>query len=136
MMAKTLILMQGIPGSGKSTVARALYEGNPANTIILSTDAFWGEDYNFKPELLGRAHLWNEDRAAAAFRNGTDVIIIDNTNIRRKAVKYYMSLAADYGYNVQVVRVTCDIDLAIARGTHNVPEDVVRRMYSEMEELL
>jgi NEDD4-binding protein 2 len=137
--------MQGIPGSGKSHIAKAL-EGHYHNwgeTAVLSTDNYWWKDgiYRFNAELLPDAHQWNQDHCRGHMLIGTPTIIIDNTNITRSAARPYLSMAAKYDYQVQVVRVTCSVDLAIERNAQRsedrqVPEEVIRKMASEMEELL
>lgn len=131
-MIKTMILMQGVPGSGKSTVAQALVgEGK-----IFSTDEFWGAGYRFDSTRLGEAHEWNQERAERSMAVDCPTVIIDNTNIKHDHVIPYLVLAAKYGYTVQVVRVSTDPALAAARNTHDVPAKVVFKMHREMEDLI
>lgn len=136
MIARTLILMQGVPGSGKSTVARKLLEDTPEWAVILSTDDFWGADYKFDAAKLGEAHRWNQRSVAKALASDVRIVIVDNTNIKRRDAEPYLALAQMFEYIVQVVRVQVDIKLALERNTHNVPEDVICRMANEMEDLL
>lgn len=144
-MSKTLVIMQGIPGSGKSTVAKGIRAQTAG--VILSTDEFWyevtkdgvswrGEDYNFDPTRITEAHEWNQMRADHSMAADSLCVIIDNTNIKREHVLPYLVLAAKYGYTVQVVRVETDPALAASRNTHNVPVDTVFRMHAEMEDLI
>jgi len=140
---KTLILMQGIPGSGKSTiaegiVAREFYE--PRTSRIFSTDEFWGDLYEFDASRLGAAHAWNERRTFRAMVDGIETIIIDNTNIKARSVAPYVKMAKDHGYIVTVVRVDTPLEECLRRyaerpEARRVPEETVRRMYDEMEDL-
>ena len=52
-----LILIRGLPGSGKSTMARVKYP----NHIHLEADMYFEDDkgnYNFDPKKLKEAHKW------------------------------------------------------------------------------
>jgi len=138
---KQLILMQGIPGSGKSVTADALRD--LLGACIYSTDTFWeqGEGYNFDASKLTAAHEWNQSRVARAMAGGVQVIIIDNTNIKRRDAKHYQVMAAEHDYQVSVIRVETPIDVCIARQAdrpedRRVPEEIIRRMCNQMEGLL
>jgi NEDD4-binding protein 2 len=152
-MNGTLVLMQGIPGSGKSTVARMLareYNPNREN-LIYSTDEFWYEVpvdeidgvplYNYDPARRAEAHRWNQQRVVQAMQQGIAYIIVDNTNIQRWQVQPYLALAQIFDYEVQVVRVQVPVEVAIERNAarsadRQVPEEVIRQMADEMEDLL
>jgi len=55
--------------------------------------------------------------------NDIHLIIISNTNIRRKDFKIYLDYAAEYGYETE--EVVCDGGF---KSIHNVPDEVVKRM--------
>lgn len=130
--------MQGVPGSGKSTVAQEIAD-ILGETSIISTDDFWYQlgdgEYAFNPDLLGRAHKWNQARCAKLMVEGEPVIIVDNTNIKKAHVKPYLMLAEIFDYEVAVRRVVCDPVVAFLRGKHSVPFNVITRMADEMETL-
>ena len=80
----TLILLVGVPGSGKTTYAKDYIERN-ANTIHLSSDAIRKElygDENIQGNP-GEVFTLMQKRAIEALNNGIDVIY-DATNITRK----------------------------------------------------
>lgn len=148
---KMLYLMQGVPGSGKSTVADLIARG--ANdeykasfvfrAVIFSTDNLWYEDgvYKWDRNLLGAKHTQNQSLTEDAMRDGILTIIIDNTNITKKDAKPYMDLAFAYGYQVQVVRVSCSVETAVERqkdrpADRQVPREVIERMATKIEDLL
>lgn len=145
-MANQLILMQGVPGSGKSTVAKMLVHGHKewgTPYEIISTDDYWdrGGVYAFEAGLLDQAHRWNQQRAVVAMAKNTPLVIIDNTNITKKAAVPYVVLANMYEYDVTVVRVDPGLDVALSRNEERpedrrVPPDVIHRMYDNMETLL
>lgn len=144
--------MQGIPASGKSTMARTIKmqfdDEQPKscdwNSVILSTDDFWTRadgSYGYDPAQVSEAHRWNQRRTVTAMQAGTNLIVIDNTNIQKWQAQVYFNLASAYGYSVQVVSVSCGLDEAVNRNKRRsfdrrIPEDILRRMHGELEPLL
>jgi len=135
----TLTLMVGIPGSGKSTVARSLSDISGAE--ICSTDDFWYQDdptvYTFDVKRLGEAHRWNQQRAASFMAAGQDVII-DNTNLDDYAKQPYYALANIYNFDVVIVTVDTPVNICIARqyerpADRRVPTDVIFKMHSKLK---
>lgn len=63
-----LVLMRGVLGSGKSTVAHSIVEAS-GRGVVLSTDDYVSlqvpgvDGYWFDAELLPEAHGWNQRRA-------------------------------------------------------------------------
>ncbi|XP_074085694.1 NEDD4-binding protein 2 isoform X2 [Macrotis lagotis] len=100
-VGQTLVLLRGLPGSGKSFLARKLLEENP-NGIILSSDDFFYKNgqYQFDGNLLGEAHGWNQKRAKEAFEKKISPVIIDNTNLQAWEMKPYIILSQKYKYKV------------------------------------
>ena len=141
---KTLVLMRGAPGSGKSFLAKQLSEGGQ----IFSTDDFWeiNGQYQFNPSLLGHAHSWNLKRAIEAMQKGITPIIIDNTNVTARDMRPYAEAAIKYNYKVEMKEPNTpwkfDVDELVKRNTHNVPRASIERMISRwqpnltMEDLL
>ncbi|KFW83868.1 NEDD4-binding protein 2, partial [Manacus vitellinus] len=101
LIGQVLVLLRGVPGSGKSYLARNILEDNPGG-IILSTDDYFNKhgQYHYDPNCLGEAHDWNRKRAKEAFEMGITPIIIDNTNIQAWEMKPYVTLAQQFKYEV------------------------------------
>ena len=80
----TLIILCGIPGSGKSTYAKNYLERN-SNTIHLSSDAIRKELYGDENIQGNPGDIFTlmQKRAIEALNNGRDVIY-DATNVTRK----------------------------------------------------
>ncbi|XP_063088682.1 NEDD4-binding protein 2-like 2 isoform X9 [Cavia porcellus] len=99
---KHLYLLRGLPGSGKTTLARQLQRDFPMAAIFSTDDFFSREDgaYEFNPDFLEEAHEWNQKRARKAMRNGISPIIIDNTNLHAWEMKPYAVMALENNYEV------------------------------------
>jgi len=140
---KSLIFMQGIPGSGKSTVARSLI-GLNEDAIVFSTDDFWYDVngiYQFDQSRICEAHQWNQQRTIEAMQQEISKIIIDNTNIKRWNIESYLTVASIYGYEVSVIRIEVPLSVAIERqlsrpADRRIPASVIEAMHQGMERLL
>lgn len=124
----TLYIMQGIPGCGKSHVAKLIAQATGA--FIASADTFHGlyDHEGFHPELLGSAHANSFRNVARGIRLGRTVIL-DNTNLIVQEVTPYVIMAHEFGYEVKLVRVPCRPSVAFKRQTHGVPKEVHEKMY-------
>ena len=136
-----LIVMRGIPGSGKSTKAKSIV----GQGVIHSTDDVIeaGGDYNeffakmiaskdFAP--LSRVHSTNLRNAIASMKSGVSPVIIDNTNIKQNESKAYITAALEMGYadnNIKFVDIgTAGLEAAelAKRNAHGVPLDKIEMM--------
>jgi predicted kinase len=106
---KVLILMRGLPSSGKSTRAKELSLGD--SSIICSTDDYWGktkEEYlaNWSLEKLGVAHGWCRKNARMLMQRQSPLVIVDNTNTVFREMMPYFDMAVQYQYNVKIEEPT------------------------------
>lgn len=135
---KQLYIMRGASGAGKTTLAKRLKEATGG--VILSTDDFFTDEngvYNWNMNLLGTAHKWNQKRAAEALDNSAACVIIDNTNLTVKEVKFYIEVAIKNDYTISVVEPTTpwarDVDILIEKNVHYVPREAIERMLGRMK---
>lgn len=146
---RTLYIMQGIPGSGKSTIAKMICEFNEDRCVIVSTDNFWYEQvgtdqtrYDYDSTRLAEAHAWAQNLCKNYMEMCIPTIIIDNTNIEQRSANSYLELAKKHPlYNVKVVRVEASLEECILRQRsrpedRRVPEEVIRKMYDKMERIV
>jgi len=139
---RLMIIMRGIPGSGKSTRADSLgeYYAEQGKTVITcSADDFFmkGGKYVFKRQELGMAHAYCYNRARRACEREVDVIIIDNTNVKKRDYRRYVDLAKERRYDVRYEIMPCDSEEEAlffnTRSVHNVPPEVNLRMFQSWE---
>lgn len=133
------IIMRGVPGSGKSTVAKILasaFEALNLSTVIHSTDNLCMVDgeYLFDPNLAPERHARNLCNFAASLDAKIDVVICDNTNFKREFHKPYVSAAKARGYQVVYIEMSHpDAETATARNVHSVPVEVIKQMLLSWE---
>jgi predicted kinase len=135
-MAKTLYIMRGIPGSGKSTMAKQI--ASLHNGLICSADDYFMHDgfYQFDQKQLGAAHLACYHKAKSAMETGIKCIIIDNTNTKKWQMQPYEIAAGQHGYTVRYIEMPMiPVDEAFKRNVHHVPFEVIQRMISDYESL-
>lgn len=133
-----LILLRGLPGSGKSSLARELMSSGPNGTILSTDDYFFKDNtYVFDGTLLGDAHDWNQMRAERAMSEGRSPVIIDNTNIKAWEMKPYVEMALMNRYEVDFREPETNwkydpAELA-KRNKHGVPQETIEKMLDRFE---
>uniref|UniRef100_A0A8C6ZPJ7 NEDD4 binding protein 2 n=1 Tax=Nothoprocta perdicaria TaxID=30464 RepID=A0A8C6ZPJ7_NOTPE len=141
LIGQVLVLLRGVPGSGKSFLARALLEDNPGG-IILSTDDYFYKNgqYHYDASCLGEAHDWNRKRAKEAFEKRVSPIIIDNTNIQAWEMKPYVTLAQQFKYKVMFREPDTwwkfkpkELE---RRNIHGISKEKIKRMLERYERCL
>ncbi|XP_036027807.1 NEDD4-binding protein 2-like 1 isoform X1 [Onychomys torridus] len=136
---KHLYLLRGLPGSGKTTLARQLQRDFPRALIFSTDDFFFREDgaYEFNPDFLEEAHEWNQKRARKAMQNGISPIIIDNTNLHAWEMKPYAVMALENNYEVIFrepdTRWKFNVQELARRNIHGVPREKIHRMKERYE---
>lgn len=138
---KRLIIMKGIPGGGKSTLAHNLIK-EYGDGIVLSTDDYFmtPEGYIWSREKMGAAHRWNQNRCRLRLREGIPVIVVDNTNLVAKEIKPYIEAVKDLkDYSVIVVEPYNEHcrnpQVLFERNQHGVPMETILAMLKREEPL-
>ena len=132
-MDKVLVLLRGVPGSGKSTEARRLMSGCEGKSAHYEADQYFMVNgvYNFNPAKLPEAHGQCQAKTRAALEDpSVEMVVVSNTFIRAWELQPYFDMAAELGTKVIVRRMT-----NIYANAHGVPEDRVRAMLSAMEDI-
>lgn len=123
-----LILVRGLPGSGKSTHARVI-----ANEIFrcarIEADMYFVKDgeYLFDASKLGEAHKWCLDNTRELLSDGVSVVV-SNTFTTKKELKPYFDIAKQLGIKPHVI--LCQGNY---KNIHNVPEETIKKMNNRFE---
>lgn len=127
---KKVIIMQGIPGSGKSFAVSKL-----ANPAVCSADFFFEKDghYDFDVKKLPEAHAACLLAFLGFVQEGKPLVVVDNTSTTVAEVAPYYALAQAHGYEVEIHTVKADPKVAAARNTHGVPLAACEAMAKRIE---
>lgn len=128
---RTLFIVRGLPGSGKTTMAYALARGLLTYPPCEADQYFINDegDYVFKPELLGLAHKECQRRIEEILAQGQFPAIVSNTFTTMKEMVPYLRLAEKYGYKVQVIECKGNFG-----SIHNVPAATLLSMQARWQE--
>lgn len=133
-----LLLLIGLPGSGKSTLVKQLIAECPQMQLI-STDAIRGQ--LFGDEIIQGPWflIWQEvERRLQQAVSANKSAIFDATNARRRDRRELIVLARNLGFT-QVVGIwlTTPVWLCLARNKRRprrVPEEVILRMHRQLRD--
>ncbi|XP_064297115.1 NEDD4-binding protein 2-like 2 isoform X2 [Phalacrocorax carbo] len=135
---KLLLILRGLPGSGKSTLSRILL-GQGHDGIVFSTDDYFRQQdgYTYNAAQLGDAHDWNQKRAKQAMEQGKSPVIIDNTNTQAWEMKPYVEVALEKGYRVEFHEPDTwwkfDPEELEKRNKHGVTREKIAQMLERYE---
>ena len=116
-----LILLRGVSGSGKSTIA-PMFE----NAVLVSTDDFFLDeygDYVFDANSLVINHQKCQLAVRMMMQDDEELIVVHNTFTADWEMDAYFDLAKDHGYAVHTIIVE---NRHGSKNIHDVPQDVVK----------
>lgn len=129
-MDKVLIILRGLPGSGKSSFANLMWSSH----VVCEADQFFYDDegnYNFDASKLGQAHRECQEKVETFMMDNQKnphyytEIVVSNTSTTEKELQPYLDLASKYGYTVVSLIVENRHD---GKNVHGVPVDKLEQM--------
>jgi predicted kinase len=127
---KKLILLRGIPGSGKSTFAKSI---SNESTGHIESDMFLVKDgeYKFDGSRIKDAHNWCQDVVEHWMNsNEFETIIVSNTFTQEWEMKPYMDMAKEWEYQVFSIIVE---NRHGGVNQHGVPDEKLQQMNDRFE---
>jgi len=116
-----LILVRGVSGSGKSTIA-PMFE----NAVLVSTDDFFLDEYGeyiFDANSLVINHQFCQLAVRMMMQDDEKLIVVHNTFTADWEMDAYFDLAKEHGYAVHTIIVE---NRHGSKNVHDVPQDVVK----------
>jgi predicted kinase len=120
-----LTLIRGLPGSGKTTLAKTI------SAVNFEADMYFTDEkgrYQFEGKNLAQAHNWCELQCDNALKAGQNVVI-SNTFVKHWEMVAYKEMAKKY--KAELVIITCAGNY---QNTHNVPQTVINKMKKQWQE--
>jgi predicted kinase len=125
---KTLYIVRGIPGSGKSTFAQSL------DCPVFEADQYFIDsetgEYKFDGSKIKLAHNWCKLRVEQSMEDNFQKIAVSNTFTQEWEMDAYYELAKQYGYRVFSLIVE---NRHGGVNEHGVPEDKLELMKTRFE---
>lgn len=120
-----LVLIRGLPGSGKSTYAKKIGCYHVEADMYHCVDG----EYVFDGSRSRLAHNWCQKSAMFAMEQGMDVAV-SNTFTQKWEIQPYLDMAAKTGHKVKIVRMIKEY------GTvHGVPAETMHKMRERFEKM-
>lgn len=132
---KKFVVYAGLPGSGKTTLARERVEKDPKNWVRVNNDdirnMLWGQGTkSFNEDIVTSLRIALIHEAITRGKN----IVVDNVNLDPKHQIAYKALADKYGYEFEFILVDTPVAECVRRDAlrpHPVGAKVIYRFYEK-----
>lgn len=138
---KELVLVRGLPGSGKTTLARKLtgYWPNDEFPRVVEADNFFEVDGNYRwhGDLRDLAHQWSLSETFRRLLRHQRVAVA-NTFIKRWQIIRYIEIARQFQIRVWLLEPeghSLPRSVLAERNVHEVPLQKIEQMMLEWEEM-
>lgn len=130
--------MRGLPGSGKSFLAKQITQRYRCSNIVCSADHYFmlqDGKYSHEQTKLGEAHKYCQETCKKAMVIEKKHIVIDNCNIQRFEIQNYFNLAKANNYLTLIVEPQTswkfDIKVLAANNIHRCSPDYIEGKKSQ-----
>ena len=128
---KELILLRGVPGCGKITLAKLLdgdkdYCHKEADMYFIDGKG----NYNFDPSKIKDAHAWCKEETEFVMKYEHSPVVVSNTFTQEWEMEAYYELAKTWGYTVFSIIVE---NRHGGVNEHGVPADKIKQMIDRFE---
>lgn len=128
-----LIMMKGLPGSGKSTYARTLVDNS--GYVRVNKDDLRAMLHNSKWSKANEKQILKaRDWLIRASLSAGKSVVVDDTNFEPKHLETLRTIAQDHKASLEVKFIDTPLDECIKRDLNrlnSVGETVIRRMYNK-----
>ncbi len=134
MKVKSLIILRGLPGSGKTELAQLLSESGLYP--VFGIDDYFTDDlgvYTFRFEDNFKAYEFCRSRTEEAMKTGAEKIFLDNVFSLEWEMEPYFKLASEYQYRVHVLTVE---NRHQSINHHSVSAEQIQRMAEKYKVVL
>lgn len=137
--SRVMVVMRGLPGSGKSYIVSMFKEKYGKSCVVCSADEYFFRNgiYRFEQSKLVYAHNFCQEKAEKACRMNTPVVIIDNTNVCRWEMDFYRQLANTKSYIQLVVEPKTpwkfNPEVLASKNSHGITVEIVQRRLEQWE---
>ena len=129
-----LILLRGLPGAGKTTLAKTILQLRESDEPeVLSADDFFINEngmYEFDFAKIKEAHQYCQFRCSERMRQQKAKIVVANTFTQEWEMKIYFEMAERYNYRVHTAIVENRHE---SENIHDVPKDKLQQMKERFE---
>jgi predicted kinase len=131
LIMKTLILLRGLPGAGKSTLAKMIvgdkeYCHKEADMYFVDSEG----NYKFEPSKIKDAHAWCQEEVDFLMRYEHSPVVVSNTFTQEWEMDAYFELAEKYSYQTSCLIVE---NRHSGVNEHGVPADKLEQMKNRFE---
>ena len=126
MIEKTLVLLRGIPNSGKSTFAKTI------GGLHFEADNYFMIDdvYEFVPSKIKDAHRYCQESVEVNMMRGEEKIVVSNTFTQEWEMEPYIEMAKEFGFTIFTLIVE---NRHGGVNQHDVPDEVLDKMKNRFE---
>lgn len=125
-----LLLIRGMPGTGKSTLAKTIKDDEGVPYFHVEADMYFtlpDGTYHYERSKAGIAHTWCQREAAKALEKGLNVVV-SNTFCQEWEMMPYIRMAETLNVPYEIIVLEKEYG-----SVHGIPEEVMQRFRDRWE---